>query len=155
MLTVTGLVTGDTLVGSDFRVQDGLLCGVSRTGRVYRLDTATGAGTKVSQLTVALEGASFGVDLNPAADRLRVVSDSGQNLRHNIAAGGVTIVDGALNYTAGTTAAGLAGAAYTNNDLDATTALYSVDLLTGKAAQRGRFARNDLVTDIAIPLNQD
>lgn len=221
--TVTGLVSGDSLVGIDFRVQDGLLYGVSKTGGVYSIDTATAVGTKVSQLTVPLDGAQFGVDFNPAADRLRIVSDTGQNLRHNIGAGGVTLVDGALNYVAGTTATGVTGAAYTNNDLSAMTAttlfsldtaldqvalqsppnngtlaatgklgmdvgsvagfdiynrirdgvsagvealavlsvaggdgaLYSVDLLTGKASARGKFARTDQVTDIAIPLNQD
>ena len=34
-------------------------------------------------------------------------------------------------------------------------ALYSVDLLTGKATARGTFAHGDQVSDIAIPLNQD
>ena len=221
--TVSGLMTGDMLVGIDFRVKDGMLYGVSKAGGVYQIDTASGAATKVSQLTVALEGAQFGVDFNPAADRLRIVSDTGQNLRHNIGSGGVTIVDGALNYTAGTAALGVTGSAYTNNDLNAATAttlfaldttldqvalqsppnggtlaatgklgmdasavagfdiynrvrdgasvgadalavlgtaggdgaLYSVDLLTGKATARGSFARGDQVTDIAIPLNQD
>jgi hypothetical protein len=33
---------------------------------------------------VALQGTRFGVDFNPAANRLRVISDLGQNLRHNI-----------------------------------------------------------------------
>jgi hypothetical protein len=32
---------------------------------------------------------SFGVDFNPAADRLRIISDAGQNLAHNVNAGGV------------------------------------------------------------------
>jgi hypothetical protein len=85
--------------------------------------------SKVSQLTVALNGTSFGVDFNPAADRLRIVSDAGQNLRHNVNAGGVTLTDGALNYTAGVAAAGITGAAYTNNDLDSTTGttLFDID----------------------------
>ena len=34
-------------------------------------------------------------------------------------------------------------------------ALYSVNLLTGKATARGNFARGAQVSDIAIPLNQD
>lgn len=130
--SITGLTGGDTmLVGFDFRVQDGFLYGVGNGGGVYRINTETGAATFVNQLTVALSGASFGVDFNPAADRLRIISDTGQNLRHNINAGGVTINDGALSYTAPatTTALGVTGAAYTNNDLDATTAttLFSLD----------------------------
>ena len=117
------------LLGIDFRVQDGNLYGLGNSGGVYILDAKTAAATFVNRLTVALTGTSFGVDFNPVADRLRVVSNTGQNLRHNVNAGGTTTVDGMLNYTAGTTATGIVGAAYTNNDLDPTTAttLYNVD----------------------------
>lgn len=134
--TISGLMSGDVLVGIDFRVQDGMLYGVSKAGGVYQLDTATAAAKKVSQLTVALEGSGFGVDFNPAADRLRVVSDTGQNLRHNIGAGGVTLVDGVLNYTAGTAAMGVTGSAYTNNDLNAGTAttLFALDTMLDQVA---------------------
>ena len=41
----------------------------------------------------------FGVDFNPAADRLRIISDTGQNLAHNVNAGGVTAANGTLTYT--------------------------------------------------------
>jgi Domain of unknown function (DUF4394) len=43
---------------------------------------ADARATKVSQSTAALQRSAFGVDFNPAADRLRV-SDAGQNLRHD------------------------------------------------------------------------
>jgi hypothetical protein len=112
---VTGLGGGDAaLVGIDFRVQGGLLYGVGDGGGVYTLDAATGAASFVSQLSVALEGASFGVDFNPAANRLRIVSDTGQNLRHDVGlATGGTTADAPLSAT------GVAAAAYTNNDLTA------------------------------------
>ncbi|MGH8186147.1 MAG: DUF4394 domain-containing protein, partial [Steroidobacteraceae bacterium] len=61
---------------------------------------------------------------------LRVVSNTGQNLRHNVNAGGTTIPDGTLNYVAGTPAPGIEAAAYTNNDLDATTITTLFDLDT-------------------------
>ncbi len=126
---VSGLVSPDTrLVGIDFRVQDGELYGVGDGGGVYKLDTANAAATQVSVLTQTVNGTSFGVDFNPAADRLRIVSDTGQNLRHNINAGGTTLVDGGLNYTAGVAASGIVGAAYTNNDLDPQTATTLFDL---------------------------
>ena len=47
----------------------------------------------MSQLTIPLDGTVFGVDFNPAADRLRIISDTGQNLRHNVNAGGVTLME--------------------------------------------------------------
>jgi hypothetical protein len=126
---VTGL-SGDTaLIGIDFRVQDGQAYGVGNAGGVYMIDMNSLNAVFVNSLTVPLEGTYFGVDFNPAADRLRIISDTGQNLRHNVNAGGVTLVDGTLSYTPGTPATGVTGAAYTNNDLDANTAttLYDVD----------------------------
>ncbi len=113
--TVNGLQVDTSLEGIDFRVQDGALYGVGNAGGVYKIDQGSGVATLVNRLSVALEGSRFGVDFNPAADRLRVVSDTGQNLRHNLA--GTTIADGPLNYTVGTTATGVVAAAYTNNDL--------------------------------------
>ena len=131
---VSGLHTDTALVGIDFRVQDGKLYGVGNNGGVYLLDTDHAAATLVNRLTVALDGTSFGVDFNPAADRLRIVSNTGQNLRHNVNAGGVTIADDPLDYPTtlngiGPTALGINGSAYTNNDLDANTAttLYALD----------------------------
>ncbi|MES2683808.1 MAG: DUF4394 domain-containing protein [Pseudomonadota bacterium] len=124
-----GLTGGDyRLVGIDFRVQDGGLYGVGNAGGVYRLSLTDGTATFVNRLSVALSGSNFGVDFNPAADRLRIISDNGQNLRHNINAGGVTLTDGALNYVAGTATNGVTGAAYTNNDLVALTATTLFDL---------------------------
>ncbi|MFE0577317.1 DUF4394 domain-containing protein [Streptomyces sp. NPDC058874] len=132
---VSGL-SGDTkLVGIDFRVQNEKLYGVGDRGGIYTLDTFNAKATKVSQLTVALAGTSFGVDFNPAANRLRVISDTGQNLRHNIddaAAPLTTTVDGTLTHptTPTSTAVGVTGAAYTNNDLNAATATTLFDLDT-------------------------
>lgn len=121
LATVSGLQGDARLVGIDYRVQDGRLYGVGDAGGVYTLDTRTGAATLVNRLSVTLSGTVFAVDFNPAADRLRIISNEGQNLRHNVNAGGVTVSDGALNYTAGAVATGVAAAAYTNNDLSATT----------------------------------
>jgi Domain of unknown function (DUF4394) len=73
-------------------------------------------------LTVPLVGTAFGVDFNPAADRLRIISDSGQNLAHNVNDGGVTVANGTLTYTpppaTAVPALGVTAAAYTNNDLN-------------------------------------
>ncbi|MGW1668282.1 DUF4394 domain-containing protein [Streptomyces sp. NPDC002324] len=131
---ITGL-SGDTaLVGIDFRVQDGLLYGVGNKGGIYTIKIPTGTTdvqvTKVSQLQYALTGSQFGVDFNPAADRLRVISDNGQNLRHNLG-DHTTIQD--VNLTTppveGTTK-GVTAAAYTNNDLNGATATTLFDINT-------------------------
>ncbi|MFZ0142365.1 MAG: DUF4394 domain-containing protein [Aeromicrobium sp.] len=125
--SVSGLMDGDTkLIGIDYRVQDDKFYGVGDDEGVYTINTKTGAATKVSELTVALSGTHFDIDFNPAADRLRVISDNGQNLRHQL--GGTTTNDGVLDY-AGVTAPGVTGAAYTNNDLspDTATTLFDID----------------------------
>ena len=127
---VSGLVGDSRLVGLDWRVQDRKVYGVGNAGGVYALNTSTARATKVSQLTIALSGKDFGVDFNPAADRLRVISDTGQNLRHNVNAGGVTLEDKTLAYTPGTAATGVTAAGYTNNDLNAGTGTTLIDLDT-------------------------
>ncbi|MFC5216929.1 DUF4394 domain-containing protein [Streptomyces coerulescens] len=139
---VSGLKGDSRLVGIDYRVQNNKLYGVGDKGGVYTIREIGAKATKVSQLSVALQGRSFGVDFNPAANRLRVISDTGQNLRHNIddpagaPAAGTTAVDGTLTNppvppaTTGATATGVTGAAYTNNDLDPATATTLFDLDT-------------------------
>ncbi|MFF4435167.1 DUF4394 domain-containing protein [Streptomyces sp. NPDC001513] len=136
---VSGLQGDTKLVGIDFRVQNEQLYGVGDRGGIYTLNTNNARATKVSQLTVPLSGGQFGVDFNPAANRLRVISDTGQNLRHNIddaAALLGTTVDGALTNptTPPSTAMGVTGAAYTNNDLNPATAttLFDVDTMANR-----------------------
>jgi hypothetical protein len=132
LLSGTG---GEAIVGIDYRVQNGLLYGVGAAGGVYILDTITATATPVGRLSVALEGTATAIDFNPAADRLRIVTNSGQNLRHDLNTG-ITAPDDALDYppgtppnTSGPTATGISGAAYTNNDLDPNTAttLFVID----------------------------
>jgi len=169
---ISGLSGGDTaLVGIDYRVQNGMLYGVGNGGGVYRFDTpGSPAATLVNRLTVPLDPAatSFAVDFNPAADRLRILSDTGQNLRHDVNAGGVTIADGALNYVEGTppapvAASGVTGAAYTNNDLDpsTSTSLFDVDGVRDQVVLQSPpnagvlFATGKLGFDVAGPIGFD
>ncbi|WP_428310842.1 DUF4394 domain-containing protein [Hydrocarboniphaga sp.] len=167
--SISGLTTDTSIVGIDYRVQDGKLYGVGNAGGVYTIDTGTAVATLVNNLSVSLSGTQFGVDFNPAADRLRIISNAGQNLRHNVNTGGVTLEDGALNYTPGTTVPGIAAAAYTNNDLDLLTgtSLFDIDpaldqvvlqsppnngslALTGKlAVDTGSAVGFDIYTDLS------
>ena len=130
---IPGLAGDTRLVGIDFRVQDGMLYGVGDRGGIYTSSADLRSARKVGQLTVALQGTAFGVDFNPAANALRVVSDTGQNLRQPFATMPLpaTVADTPLTTppTAGTTT-GVTGAAYTNNDLAATTATTLFDLGT-------------------------
>jgi Domain of unknown function (DUF4394) len=111
------------LIGVDRRPADGKLYGVSITNDVYRVDPATGEAALVSSLTVPFDGdARSGVDFNPQADRLRLVSRDGQNLRVNVMLG-ATAVDAPLRYRDGDPGAAtrphVTAAAYTHNIPDA------------------------------------
>jgi hypothetical protein len=129
---IQGLVGDQSVVGIDHRVQDGKLYAVGDQGGIYVLGIPSAVATKVSQLTVPLYGTKFGVDFNPAADRLRVVSDNGQNLRHNLN-DGTTIEDTILTTPPATgPTRGVTAIAYTNNDLNAATAttLFGINTAT-------------------------
>jgi len=80
---ITGLAAGERLLGIDYRVARGVLHTLGSSGRLYTLTTTTGMLLPMGAASsvVPLEGRLFGFDFNPAADRIRVVSDSGQNLR--------------------------------------------------------------------------
>lgn len=134
----TGLSGDGRLIGIDQRAADHKFYGVGDKGGVYIINRGNGNVRKVSQLSVALDGKYFGVDFNPAADRLRIVSDTGQNLRQDITqATPTTAVDSPLNYE-GTTAKGVTAIAYTNNDNDPKTGttLFDLDMDRDQLAQQ-------------------
>lgn len=138
-LPITGLAAGDSIIGVDFRPADGLLYGLARngsTGLIYGIDAATGVATFITSLSAdpadasapfaGLGGTEFGVDFNPVVDRLRVVSDTGENLRIDVDTGDVT-TDDAINGAA----TGVVGAGYTNSASGAVaTTLYTIDSAT-------------------------
>lgn len=127
---ITGLGAGENILGMDFRPANGQLYVLGSTSNIYTINLGSGLATVVgSTLTTALNGTSFGFDFNPTVDRIRVVSNTGQNLRLNPIIGGIAAVDGPLN--PGTPA--VSAAAYTNNFAGATTTvLFDIDPSTDK-----------------------
>lgn len=142
--TVTGLEPGDVLVGLDYRVAKGVLYALSRAGRLYTLDTDNAKLKPVAAapISVKLDGEVFGVDFNPVADRIRVVSNKGQSLRLHPDTGAVAATDPAVAYVAGDMQAGqapdLAAAAYTYNKKDEKlTTNYAIDRRLGALVMQG------------------
>jgi hypothetical protein len=150
---VTGLAAGDALVGIDFRVSRGVLFTLAQSGRVYTVNTGTGALTPVpaAPLALALPTGAFGFDFNPAVDRMRIVAESGMNLRIHPETGAV--VDGnaalagvqpdtPLTYAETDVNAGKApsvtAVAYTYNKTnEKITTLYAIDRGLGVLAMQG------------------
>jgi trimeric autotransporter adhesin len=143
---ITGLQPGDQILGIDVRPADGLLYAAGSSGQLYTIRTTADAGfataTRGAMLQTApgsvqfasFTGSGFGFDFNPMRDKLRVVSNTGQNLRIDVEAGAVT-TDGRLNPTA----SGSTAAAYTNSFAGAaSTTLYVIDVNGGKLAIQGQ-----------------
>jgi hypothetical protein len=137
---IVGLLEGESLVGIDFRVARGVLYGLTSKGRLVTIDTATAQVRAVGNAPPApLSGTRFGVDFNPVADRVRVVSDSGQNLRLHPDTGALAATDPALTAGPdGRSAAGITAAAYTYNQRnDKLTTNYALDVGRGWLVTQG------------------
>ena len=138
-----GLTAGDKLVGIDYRVARGVLFALAASGRLYTVDTATGVLQPVAAAPAAtLQGDTVGINFNPVADRIRVVTDTGQNLRLHPDTGALAATDPALAYAAGDARHGqaprLAAAAYTyNKHNDKLTTNYAIDRAAGTLVTQG------------------
>ena len=137
-VTSVGALSGATtaLDGLDFRPADGMLYGYNAaTSGIYRVDPNTGVTTLFSTSSAPVSTSALGIDFNPVADRLRVVTANDENRRINVA-NGVALSDGTLAYAAGDANTGVnpnvVEAAYTNNDNNpatGTTLFYIDDVL--------------------------
>lgn len=133
-VTASMAVSGASdLRGLDVRPASGQVYLLSGTDQLYTLDAVSGKATAGSKLQTALPGSGQAVvDFNPVADRLRLMSPDGTNLRVNVDTGEAA-VDGMLAYAtdgpyAGKQAKVVAGA-YTNSYAGTkSTALYNIDL---------------------------
>ncbi|MCW1921902.1 DUF4394 domain-containing protein [Luteolibacter arcticus] len=151
-LAITGVTVGESLVAIDVRPINQQLYGLgvnttNDTIQLYCISSVTGTATPVgsangmtntSAVKIQLDATRYGIDFNPAADRLRVVTSSGVSFRVNPTTGACVDTDGnagnginpdgAIN--GATTTVG--EAAYTNNvpDNGNVTTLYTIDSAT-------------------------
>lgn len=139
-LPILGLAPGAVLTGIDVRPLDGAIYSVSTAGIVYRLDAGAGGYQAVvvgavqtfppPGSPISVSGNNFGIDFNPTVDRIRLTSDTDQNLRINPLNGG-TAVDTPINNGAGGSPYDLIGVAYTNSFAGAgSTTLYAIDAIS-------------------------
>jgi hypothetical protein len=147
---ITGLATGQQLVGIDSRPATGQIFALgydanSTTGnaQLYTLATS-GALTPVGGTQTLLLGsnaARVGFDFNPTVDRIRVVGGNGGNYRLNPNNGAIAATDGTLAYAAtdantGQTP-GIGASAYTNSYIGSSaTTLYNVDETAGRLVRQ-------------------
>ncbi len=149
---ITGLQPSEQVMGIDYRVSKDVLFALGSSGRVYTLDEDTGVATAVgTPFAVKLEGTAFGFDFNPAVDRIRVVSQTGQNLRLHPDTGAVVDsnadtagvqTDGKLTFAATDANTGkmpaVVAAAYSYNKADPKiTTNFALDAATGTLVTQG------------------
>ena len=127
---------GGKVLGIDVRPADGMLYAVGADGGIYTVDMKTGKATMKSKLETTLAAGSWAtVDFNPAADRLRLMSHDGTNLRVNVDDGKVT-KDGNHKFADADMHKGekpnIVAGAYTNSVKGTKeTALYNIDATIG------------------------
>jgi hypothetical protein len=130
--TITGLsAAGEIITDIDVRPGNGLLYGRSNLDRLYLINPLTGGATPVGGV-VNTTAAQVGMDFDPTADNLRVVSNTGENLAINPNTGGLATIGLPLSYVAGDVAQGqpprVTALAFTNSlPLALTTTLYGLD----------------------------
>ncbi|MCW1912705.1 DUF4394 domain-containing protein [Luteolibacter sp. GHJ8] len=135
VIKITGLPKGEALLGIDRRPATGQLYALGKTSRLYTINTETGAATAIGSapFTPALSGTRFGFDFNPTVDRIRIVSNTGQNLRAHPDTGAIAFTDLNLVYANGDAAAGatpdISGSGYTNSvsPTPLSTTLFNID----------------------------
>lgn len=128
---ITGLDNGVSIRAFDFRPSTGTLYGLGSDSFVYAIDVASGAASKLGDTAIAGLTGNIGFDFNSVSEQIRIVTDSGANVRFNLADNTAT-ADDDLEYA---TLEGLvrddddiriAGIAYTPKDGTSTT-LYGID----------------------------
>lgn len=148
---LSGLRSGERLVGLDYRVAKGQLFALGASGQLYRIDVASAAASPIGSPVTLPEGREFGFDFNPAVDRIRVVGDAGFNLRLHPDSGAVVDADasqpgvqfdGRLAYDGADRMAGhaprIVAAAYSyNKDNEKLTTNYALDGTAGALVHQG------------------
>ncbi|MBX3523267.1 MAG: DUF4394 domain-containing protein [Xanthobacteraceae bacterium] len=134
--TATVKIAGGTVIGIDVRPADGQIYGVTNSGWIVTIDPKSGKLTQKAEMSVKLKNtANATIDFNPVADRLRVMSPDGTNLRVNVDDGKV-IEDGTLKFAETDMHKGerpnVVAAAYTNSIKGTKeTVLYDIDATIG------------------------
>jgi Domain of unknown function (DUF4394) len=156
-VAIKGLAAGETILGIDYRVSKDTLYALGSSGRLYTLNedtaqlTPVGTAPQGSVFAVKLEGTMFGFDFNPTVDRIRVISNTSQNLRLHPDTGAVVDsnpnvegvqIDGPLAYASSDANAGkkpsVVGAAYSYNKADTKiTTNFALDAATGSLITQG------------------
>ena len=128
VVALSGLDAGYTLATIDYRPATGQLYGIAINGvngKLYSINAASGLATAVSgtDFSTTLTGTLLGSDFNPLVDRIRLVTETGVNMRVNPITGAIAGTDTPL-----TLGPSVHAIAYKDNVVGASlTTLYGID----------------------------
>jgi Domain of unknown function (DUF4394) len=145
-LSINGIESGEKIISIDFRPATGELYGLSNNSRLFIINYDNGNARPVSSTTFspAITGTSAAIDFNPTVDRIRLVSNQGQNLRLNPETGMVVFTDGSISGPMGAT---IGSVAYTNSMAGAaSTTLFDIDFVNGMLYKQDPPNNGTLVT---------
>src|SRR5688572_6762866 len=129
---ISGIASGEKLLSIDFRPATGELYALSDASKLYVINTKSSASRVVNTMafTPAISGSVASIDFNPTVDRIRLVTNTGQNLRINPETGVTAATDMNIN---GSKTPAVTGIAYSNSKAGATaTTLFDIDMTSGK-----------------------
>ncbi|MEO5682354.1 MAG: DUF4394 domain-containing protein [Chitinophagaceae bacterium] len=152
-MNITGIPAGEKIISIDFRPATGQLYGLSSGSRLYSINLNSGAATPLgaASFTPAISGNLASIDFNPTVDRVRLVTNTGQNLRLHPETGAVAFTDGAIN---GGSSPAISSIAYTNSIAGAAaTDLFDIDVNTKKLYKQTPPNDGTLLEVGTIPVN--
>lgn len=139
LLPITGITSGQVIVGMDVRPMDLNLYALgyhdtSRTYQLYTINTSTGTAMAVGsagKINLGM-GEKIGFDFNPTVDRIRVVSTNDSNFRMNPITGAIAATDTGFSYIMSDVNSGknpmISSVAYTNSFKGtSSTAMFGID----------------------------
>jgi hypothetical protein len=145
-MAVTGILSGETLRGVDFRPATGQLFAIATNAagdrvRLYTINLSTGAATPfatlIGEASPITPGTQWGMSFNPVVDRVRLVNEAGENLRLNPNDGTLSGNDANLSSPAGP-APVVDSSAYDRQFGGATqTTLFSINRATNELSFQG------------------
>ena len=96
-ISITGLVANDRITNIDFRPTTGQLYGISSGNQLYVIDEVTGVARAVGNpLITPATGSITSLEINPALDIVRAITNTGGNLRVNPNTGAIINTDASI-----------------------------------------------------------
>jgi len=145
---ITGMINaGEVITDIDVRPTTGGLYGHSNFDRLYLIFPSSGFALPIGG-PVPVTAANIGMDFNPVNDRLRILSNLGENILLNPNNGTLALTASPLAYRPGDPLFGvpprITGLANTNNVLGArTTSIFGIDHVENTLVRLGVTTPND------------